>query len=109
MASGKWCPFVGKKCVEHKCVFYKNIIGTDPQTGVEINQWDCAIAMLPTLTIEVAQKANQTAAAIDTLKTDLERQHKENQLIKYYERNKIIESEVRLDEQAVFPKISQQQ
>jgi|14_taG_2_1085336.scaffolds.fasta_scaffold165165_1 hypothetical protein len=103
MASGKWCPFVGKKCVEHKCVFYKNIIGTDPQTGVEMNQWDCAIAMMPTLAIEVAHKANQTAAAVDTLRTELDKHHKENQLVKYYERNKIIESEVKIDDRNILP------
>ena len=104
MASGKWCPFVGKKCVEHKCVFYKNIIGTDPQTGVEINQWDCAISMMPTLAVEISQKVNQASASVDSLKNDLDRQHKENQLIKYHERNRVIQPEVRvIDDQQLLP------
>ena len=51
------CPF-GNKCEEakdgavHRCAWYTELKGTDPQTGEEVSDWKCAIAWMPIVGIE---------------------------------------------------------
>jgi hypothetical protein len=98
MSSGKWCPFIGKNCKEHKCVMYTQIQGSDPQTGEPINRWGCAIAWMPTLTIEVAQKVNQSSSAVDSMKNEMVKQNKLNQMLKMKEMNSgVIPADISVD------------
>ena len=51
------CPF-GNECetaednVIHRCAWYTELKGTDPQTGEEVSDWKCAIAWMPIVAIE---------------------------------------------------------
>lgn len=53
---------VGQKI---QCRWWTHLYGKDPQSHKQIDQWDCAVAWLPTTTIETAQKAQQAAASFD--------------------------------------------
>ena len=66
-----YCPLIKKKCIEHGCKFYVQIMGTDPQTGKDINGWDCAITWLPMLIIEGSQQTRQTGAAIESFRNEV--------------------------------------
>lgn len=79
MASGKFCPFIGKKCVEHKCALYTNIQGYNHNTGQDVNQWGCSLTFLPMLSIEIAAKENQTGAAIESLRNEFQSSNRTNQ------------------------------
>lgn len=35
------CPFIKGPCLEHDCVFYVKVQGKHPQTGKDIDYWDC--------------------------------------------------------------------
>ncbi len=54
------CP-LGSQCEEikdnqlHRCAWYTNIKGKDPQSEEIIDKWECAIAFMPMLQIEMAQ------------------------------------------------------
>lgn len=55
-------------CQEHRCEAYENVIGVDPQTGVEINQWGCSLfSSRNRLIIENSQQQRYTGAAVDKL------------------------------------------
>lgn len=97
MSSGKWCPFIGKDCKTHKCVMYTQIQGTDPQTGAPVDEWGCAIAWMPTLTIEVAQKVNQSAAAVDNLKNEVVKQDRQNRMMRIKDQDQVIPAEVTVE------------
>ena len=62
MKDGEFCPLIKKKCVGHKCAWYTQVRGKNPNTGVDVDKWDCAVTWMPMMAVEIAQKANQTSA-----------------------------------------------
>ena len=84
------CPLWKAPCKEHDCRWYINIIGKHPQTGADINQWDCAIALLPMLLIENAMTQRQTAASIQSFRNEVVDQH--NHLLHMNEQTLRLES-----------------
>ena len=73
------CPLNGKLCVDGsredfpenkvggkvKCRWWQHVAGKDPQSEKQIDQWDCAIAWMPTIGIEGAQQSRQCGATMD--------------------------------------------
>lgn len=73
------CPLNGKLCIDGtredfptnevggkvKCRWWQHLAGKDPQSEKVIDQYDCAVAWLPTVGIEGAQMARQTSASVD--------------------------------------------
>ena len=58
-----YCPLIKKDCKEHRCAWYINIQGQNPQTGQIIDQWQCAITAIPLLQMEQSRAASNTHAA----------------------------------------------
>ena len=77
------CP-LGAKCeeirddIKYVCPWYTQIRGADPQSGADIDEWRCAIAWIPVLTIEGAQQGRQTGAAVESFRNEMSKQN--NQL-----------------------------
>lgn len=69
----KKCPLVKGKCWEHKCMFYTQLIGSNPNTGQPTNEFGCAISWLPILLIEGAQQTRQAGAAIESFRNEMVR------------------------------------
>ena len=67
----KICPFLRGPCKKHGCELYVQILGTNPQTGKDVSEWGCSFALTPLLTIEVAQQARQTAAAVESMRNEI--------------------------------------
>ena len=70
------CP-LGSVCEEvkdgevHRCAWYTEIAGKDPQTGKDINQSYCAMAILPKLIIENTGKQIRTGSAIESFRNEM--------------------------------------
>lgn len=67
-----YCPQWRKKMstVCHTCPWWQQVRGAHPQDATQsVDRWDCAIALLPLLTIEAAKQQRSTAAAVETLTT----------------------------------------
>lgn len=64
-----WQKAVAKVC--HLCPWYTLLRGKNPQTGVEVDEWGCAVAFLPILLIENAKETRQGAAAIESFRNDV--------------------------------------
>lgn len=64
----KTCP-LGHTC--NACLWQVRLRGTNPQTGQEVDKEDCAMAVLPLLMVENAQKAQQTAAAVESFRNQV--------------------------------------
>ena len=60
----KICPLLQKACIEHQCKFYVHVVGKNPQTGGEIDHFDCAVSWLPLLIIENANEMRKATAGI---------------------------------------------
>ena len=44
---GTFCPLVQGECKKFECMFFTEVHGTNPNTGQPVNEWNCAIALMP--------------------------------------------------------------
>ncbi len=65
---GTFCPLIKDECIQFKCLFWMQLRGKNPQTGEDVDEWDCAVKWLPMLLIENAQEVRQGAAAIESFR-----------------------------------------
>ena len=65
---GNFCPLLQKECIGLQCAWITQIRGNDPQTGKEIDEWDCAVKWMPMLLIENSQQQRQTGAAVESFR-----------------------------------------
>ena len=79
MKPGNYCPLIKKKCIEHKCSWYTQVRGLNPNTGAEVDEWACAVAWMPMMAIEIAQKENQTGAAVESFRNEVVRTSNQSQ------------------------------
>lgn len=76
------CP-LGSKCEEikdnklYRCHWYTEVMGKNPQSTETINEWRCAIAWLPILTIEMSQTNRGQTQAIGFLQKEMTQGQKE--------------------------------
>ena len=66
-----FCPLIKKKCKEHGCSWYIQVMGSNPNTGQEVNEWACAVRWLPMLLIEGSQQTRQAGAAIEAFRNEM--------------------------------------
>jgi hypothetical protein len=74
------CPMMGgQECVEDgairngelvKCRFWIHVIGKDPQTNKETDNYDCSMAWMPVLMIENSKVNRETGAAIESMRNE---------------------------------------
>jgi len=69
----KKCGFTRKPCMEHDCMQWIQIMGTNPNTGLDVNEWGCAIAWMPILQIESSQQMRQAGAAVESFRNEVVR------------------------------------
>ena len=74
-----------------RCAWYTKMMGEDPQTGKEIEDWACAMAWMPTLQVEMARTNRGQTAALESFRNEtVKGQAKFNSLIE--QRNKTLGS-----------------
>lgn len=64
------CPLLNKKCIEHKCSWYVQVHGQNPQTGDTVSEWQCSVALLPLLLIENSKQQRSTSAAVESFRNE---------------------------------------
>jgi len=67
----KLCPLIKKPCIEHECMWYLNVRGTHPQTGQEVDGWDCSMIWQPVLMIENSAQQRSTGAAVESFRNEM--------------------------------------
>tara|TARA_Y100000310_G_C19954985_1_gene478571 strand:+ start:224 stop:436 length:213 start_codon:yes stop_codon:yes gene_type:complete len=61
-------------------------MGKNPQTGQDVNEWNCAVTWLPMLLIEGSQQTRQTGAAIESFRNEMVEANK-NPLLNFQQNN----------------------
>jgi len=80
------CP-LGSECesikdgVIHKCMWHIKVIGPGPQTDEPMDQWGCAIAFQPILTIEGNLRQLGIAASIQSLRNEVAKANEAQQIL----------------------------
>lgn len=69
------CPLHRKPMhkVCHTCCWWVPLRGTDPQTGADVDTWNCAVAWSVMLGLENAQMERQTGAAVESMRNETAR------------------------------------
>lgn len=65
------CPLWKAPCKEHQCRWYIQVLGKNPNTGEDVNRWDCAISWLPMLLIENSQQQRMTHKELNHLRNEV--------------------------------------
>lgn len=69
----RYCPFWKQKMskVCHTCPMWTQVRGVNPQTGADLDRWDCAHAIMPMLMVEQAGATRRNQAAIESMRNDI--------------------------------------
>ena len=70
MKKGNFCPLIKKDCIENKCQWYCQVRGMNPNTGEPVDEWQCAVNLLPILLIENSQQQRSTGAAVESFRNE---------------------------------------
>ena len=69
---GMRCPEMGgAPCMKRECVKYIQLRGTNPNTGEELDGWQCAAVWHVMVMIENTQQAKQHGAAIESFRNEM--------------------------------------
>ena len=58
-------------CRQMDCAWFMKVVGKNPNTGAEVEDWGCAMAWLPILTIENSQQQRSTGAAVESFRNEM--------------------------------------
>lgn len=67
----KICPLINKECLEHGCEFWTHLLGQNPQTGAQQDDFGCAIKFLPILLVENASQVRKATASVDKVANEV--------------------------------------
>src|SRR3990167_11456222 len=65
------CPLLKGPCVRNRCVWWTHVVGRNPQTGIEMDQENCAMSWIPILLVENAGRTNQVGAALESTRNEM--------------------------------------
>jgi hypothetical protein len=69
------CP-LGSACEEvkdnkiHRCAWYTKLVGLDPNTGKEVDDWACAMSWMPMLQVEMSSTNRGQTVAIESFRNE---------------------------------------
>lgn len=66
--AGTFCPLIKGDCRKLECVWFTQIAGSHPQTGENFDEWGCAVAWMPLLSIENTKRLNEVGGAIESFR-----------------------------------------
>lgn len=65
------CPEVQSACIKHRCVRYVHVTGKNPQSGADMDYWDCTFNWLPALLLENSKVQRETGAAVESFRNEM--------------------------------------
>jgi hypothetical protein len=68
---GTYCPLLKKECIGLKCSWFTRIQGYDTNTGKDVDEYQCAVTLLPMLLVENSGQQRQTGAAVESFRNEM--------------------------------------
>jgi hypothetical protein len=68
------CPVWRAPCRQHRCRWYVMVSGTTPD-GQTRDQWDCAMAWMPFMSVENAKQSRFASASADKVANEVRKLH----------------------------------
>lgn len=66
-----FCPLLNKECIQLDCSWFIQVRGTNPNTGEEVDEWNCTMKWMPMLMIENSQQQRKTGAAVESFRNEM--------------------------------------
>ena len=63
------------------CAWFIKIVGKNPNTGEDVEDWGCSIAWMPILMIENSQQQRSTGAAVESFRNEMVKSSEMNQRV----------------------------
>jgi hypothetical protein len=74
------CPLLGMKpCQQLECSWFMKVVGKNPNTGADVEEWGCSMAWLPILLIENSQQQRGTGAAVESFRNEMVKANESSQ------------------------------
>lgn len=58
-------------CRQLDCAWFIKVVGNNPNTGEEVNDYGCSMAWMPILMIENSQQQRKTGAAVESFRNEM--------------------------------------
>jgi hypothetical protein len=65
------CPLLKKECIGDGCMFWVHMLGKNPQTGADVDQFDCSFRWVPMLLVENARHVRGAQAAVESMRNEV--------------------------------------
>ena len=76
------CPLNNfEPCKELECGWFMKVVGKDPQSDKDIEEWGCAVTWMPILTIENSQQQRHTSAAVESFRNEMVKSNETSQQV----------------------------
>ena len=76
------CPLNNfEPCKELECGWFMKVVGKDPQSNKDIEEWGCAVTWMPVLTIENSQQQRHTSAAVESFRNEMVKSNETSQQV----------------------------
>jgi hypothetical protein len=76
------CPLNNfEPCKQMDCAWFIKIVGKNPNTGEDVEDWGCSIAWMPILMIENSQQQRSTGAAVESFRNEMVKSSEMNQRV----------------------------
>lgn len=81
LSNGNFCPLIKKDCVELKCAWFTKIQGYDMNTGEQVDEYQCAVTLMPMLLVENSGQQRRTGAAVESFRNEMVRASEQSQQV----------------------------
>jgi hypothetical protein len=71
LEQGTYCPLLKKECIGLKCSWFTRIQGYDTNTGKDVDEYQCAVTLLPMLLVENSGQQRQTGSAVESFRNEM--------------------------------------
>jgi hypothetical protein len=68
-------------CRKLDCAWFIKVVGNNPNTGKEVEEWGCSMAWMPILMIENSQQQRQTGAAVESFRNEMVKANESSQKV----------------------------
>ena len=81
LEKGTYCPLLKKECIGLKCAWFIRVQGFDKNTGKEVDEYNCSIALMPLLQIENSGTQRETGAAVESFRNEMVKANENSQKV----------------------------
>jgi hypothetical protein len=79
--NGTFCPLIKKDCIGLECSWFTRIQGYDTNTGKQVDEYQCAISLMPMLLVENSGQQRSTGAAVESFRNEMVKANQTSQQI----------------------------